>query len=152
MIVYRIAKRKARANDLSGTGAYNEGGRWNNAGTFALYSTESISLALLEVLVHVEASELPPHLFIMTIQIDDTAPILTIKPSRLPANWRIPENLELKSLGDNILRSNRYLAIKGPSAVVPGEYNYILNPQFPRFFDLVKVKHVNEYTTDSRLM
>jgi RES domain-containing protein len=152
MIVYRIAKRKSRANDLSGMGAYNEGGRWNSQGTYALYTSESRSLAILEILVHVEPSELPPNLFIMTIAIDENAPIFDVQLHHLPMGWRVPENSALKIMGSNLFDDKKYLAIKAPSAVVPSEYNYILNPRFPGYYDLVKVISIEEYNVDNRLL
>src|SRR4051794_4547055 len=103
MLVYRIAKKKIRSNDLSGQGAANEGGRWNNEGVLALYTSESRALAMLEILVHVEEAELPPNLFVMTIEIDDAAPVYTMPDVDLPADWRIPENLSLKQIGDKFL-------------------------------------------------
>ncbi len=152
MITYRIAKKKHRSLDLSGTGAYNEGGRWNNAGTYALYTSQNQALAALELLVHVEESELPPHLFIMTIEIADTAPIYEIKDADLPKDWRMPENIALKTIGDNLLKGNKYIAIKARSAVMPNEYNYILNPLYPDYNNLVKVVGVEDYDMDARLL
>lgn len=152
MTVYRIAKRKSRAEDLSGSGAYIEGGRWNSAGTYALYTSENQSLAILEILVHVDQTELPPGLFVMAISIDNSAPIKTIELSDLPEGWRTPENNALKTLGDKLFNSNKYLAIKAPSAVVPSEHNYILNPLFPGYRELVKVVSVEEYVVDGRLL
>lgn len=73
MILYRIAKRKERAQDLSGRGAANEGGRWSSEGVFALYTNESRALAMLELLVHVDEAELPPNLFVMTIEVENAA-------------------------------------------------------------------------------
>src|SRR4249919_3732287 len=102
MTVYRIAKTKERAGDLSGTGAFKVGGRWNNPGVFALYTSESQALAMLELLVHIEESELPPDLYIITLEIEDKAPILELKDEKLPTDWRLPDNLVLKSMGDRI--------------------------------------------------
>jgi RES domain-containing protein len=64
MLVYRIVKNRARVNDLSGTGAFMNGGRWNYEGTYALYTSEYRSLALLETLVHTEDEELPPTVIV----------------------------------------------------------------------------------------
>ncbi|HEX5155524.1 MAG TPA: RES family NAD+ phosphorylase [Parafilimonas sp.] len=152
MKVYRIAKKKHRVNDLSGTGAYNEGGRWNSPGTYALYTSEHRSLAALEVLVHVDETELPPNLFIMTIDISEQSPVYEMPDDQLPADWRIPGNLALQIIGDQIFRENNYLAIKARSAVLPQEYNYILNPLFPGFYELVKITEVFDYEIDKRLL
>ena len=151
MLVYRIVKSKKRIQDLSGTGAFNEGGRWNNEGTYALYTSENPALALLEVLVHVDESELPPQLFIVTLEIDDDAPILEIADSSLPADWRLPENIKLKDKGDRIFQENKYLGIKARSAVLPSLFNYILNPRFAGYHDHLKVVKVELLEVDKRL-
>ena len=145
-------KKKQRSNDLSGTGAYNEGGRWNNVGVYALYTSESRALAALEVLVHVEESELPPNLYIMTIEIDDSAPIYEVKDSELPKAWRQPENIALKTLGDKLFGDNKYIGIKTRSAVMSNEYNYILKPLYPGYSNLIKVISVDDYNVDERLL
>ena len=84
MIVYRIVKGKNRTRDLTGMGAFLAGGRWNQEGGFALYTSENPSLALLELLVHTGSSELPPRMFIMTIEVDDKVPVYEIKDKDLP--------------------------------------------------------------------
>lgn len=151
MILYRIAKKKERANDLSGQGAANEGGRWNSEGTFALYTSESRALAMLELLVHVDETELPPNLFIMTIEIDESAPLYEMPDANMPEDWRMPENLSLKNLGDRFFQDRSFIGLKVRSAVMPQEYNYVLNPLFPRYFDLVRVQHIEDYQRDGRL-
>lgn len=152
MIVYRIAKKKNRSNDLSGTGAFNEGGRWNNVGVYALYTSESRALATLEILVHVEESELPPNLFIMTIEIDDSAPIYEVKDSELPKDWRQPGSIDLKTIGDKLFKENQYIGLKARSAVMPDEYNYILNPLYPGYNNLVKVTSIEDLSVDGRFL
>ncbi|WP_166444472.1 RES family NAD+ phosphorylase [Dyadobacter bucti] len=151
MILYRIAKRQQRANDLSGQGAANEGGRWNSEGVFALYTSESRALAMLELLVHVDETELPPNLFLMTIEVDDSASFFEIMDEELRDDWRQPENLVLKLKGDKIFQEQNFIGLKARSAVMPPEYNYVLNPLFPRFYDLVKVIHIEDYVLDNRL-
>ena len=49
MVVFRIA-RKEYIQDLSGRGAELFGGRWNEKGIPALYTSSSLSLAALEIL------------------------------------------------------------------------------------------------------
>ena len=151
MIVYRIAKKKQRSDDLSGIGAFNYGGRWNNVGVYALYTSENRSLALHELLVHADESELPPDLFIMTIEIDDGSPIYEVKDDELPPDWNLPENIAVKALGDKLMAGNRYIALKARSAVMPFEYNFILNPLFPDFSKFVKVLKIEDYQVDKRL-
>jgi RES domain-containing protein len=151
MRVYRIVKLKKRTKDLSGLGAFLEGGRWNSPGSFALYTSENPSLALLEVLVHLDESDIPPRMFIMEIEVDDRMPVLKIATDQLPKAWRIPEKIQLKEMGDAMLRASNTIGFSVPSAVLPGQYNIILNPSFPGFLDYVQVISVEPLEVDQRL-
>ena len=71
--------------------------------------------------------------------------------TELPSEWRIPENIALKNRGDKILIAKKYIGLKVRSAVLPNEYNFILNPVFPGYYDLVKVESVEDYNVDKRL-
>jgi RES domain-containing protein len=152
MLVYRIAKMKERAIDLSGIGAFLYGGRWNSEGVFMLYTSTHASLAMLEVLVHVDESETPPQLFISQIEISETAPIYQFPEEELPKNWREPDNLSLKKLGDRLMRAKNYVGFQVLSAVLPSEYNILLNPLFPGYTDIVTIKRIDKLETDPRLM
>ncbi len=152
MVVYRIVKQKNRTTDLSGTGAHREGGRWNNTGTYAVYTSESRSLAALELLVHLDEPEAPPGLFIMSIEINNRAAIYEIPDTDLPQDWRSPENSALKNMGDKFLADIKYVAIKVRSAIMPFEYNYILNPLYQKFHNEVKIVNVETYSLDERLL
>lgn len=151
MIVYRIARKKSRSSDLSGQGAANEGGRWNSQGVHALYTSESRALALLEILVHADYEDLPSNMFVMVIEINNDN-IYEVKDSELPSDWREPDNLQVRSIGDNILNSESYIALRVRSAVLPAEYNVILNPKFTDFSNSVKVLSVEDLELDQRLV
>src|SRR5690606_6925540 len=142
MLVYRIVKDRKRARDLSGTGAFYVGGRWNSEGTYALYTSENPSLALLELLVHADESEFPPNLFLLTIRIDDKAPIAIVPDKDLPLNWRVPDNLALKQMGDRLFEEKMVLGIKVRSAVMPNQYNYVFNPLFAGYAKYLKVINI----------
>ena len=57
MELYRITQEKY-ADDFSGNGARLYGGRWNSEGLYAVYTSASRALALLETLAHVPAKML----------------------------------------------------------------------------------------------
>jgi RES domain-containing protein len=69
MHVYRIVKSEKRTADLSGMGAFKAGGRWNEKGTYVLYTSENSSLAFLENLVHFDLEETPEDLYILEIKV-----------------------------------------------------------------------------------
>ncbi len=151
MDVYRMVKTEERTKDLSGIGAYNNGGRWNNPGIFLLYTSINSSLAILENLVHFDKSDFPPRMFMMHIEINQKSFIYEFPDDDLPKNWRKPENILLKEIGDKLIRSNQYLALKVRSSVNPEEFNLLLNPLYPAYYDLVKVISTQPYHMDERL-
>lgn len=121
MIFHRLAK--AAFVGLDGEGARLFGGRWNSPGRPMIYTAASPSLALLEVLVHLD---LPPELIpidyrLLAIQLPDGAPIEQLdEPPADPL-----------ATGDDFLARGAALALLVPSAVVPQEVNALINPRHP---------------------
>ena len=152
MFVYRVVQSRARAGDLSGNGAFKVGGRWNNPGTYVLYCAENSSLAMLENIVHFEAGNSPPHLFIIKLEVDDAAPIFTLPDADYPPDWLRPDLVENKIIGDQIINGGLSIGFRVRSAVNPGEYNVLLSPAFPDYAKLVKVVEVTDIKTDVRLV
>lgn len=149
MIVYRISKKKW-AKDLSGTGAENAGGRWNPKGIPVLYTSVYSSLAILELLVHLDHDLLPNDLVVSRIFIPDGS-VKELSLADLPKNWRdSPAPDPLKEWGRNWINANVHLALKVPSAVNPLEHNYILNVKHP-LFSQVSVDRSAITRLDSRL-
>ena len=58
MILYRLIKSEFAHDAWSGQGAHLYGGRWNHKGTPAVYASTQISLAALEILVHINQEQL----------------------------------------------------------------------------------------------
>ena len=136
MFVYRIAKKK-HIRDLSGIGARLHGGRWNRKGIGIVYTSESRALALVEFLVNVPFSMLPNKLCIATIEIREKIRPQEFDISDLPKQWRkFPVPLELAEIGTKWAVSTESLALRVPSAVVPHEFNILINPSYP------DIKHV----------
>lgn len=153
MFIYRITKSSKRANDLSGMGAFKEGGRWNNQGTYMLYTSENSSLAYLESMVHFEAENAPPNLYIICLEIKVMDTLIHVLPDdKYPKNWQEIANLENKFLGDLLMQQRKFAAIKVRSAINKFEYNYLLNPLFPGYNDLIKIHSIEKITVDSRLV
>lgn len=150
MILYRIAKCNY-AGDLSGTGARLYGGRWNSIGQPMVYMASSLSLAVLEVLVHLPPSIFPTNFCLAEFDLPENS-ILTADNASLPADWQdISPPIALKQLGDAFLKQNKYLLMKVPSVIVPQEFNYLLNPLHA---DAAKIKLVEKkpFSFDTRLV
>lgn len=140
MKVFRLSRKKY-AHDLSGKGAAIYGNRWNSKGVEILYTAESRALAMAEVLVHLSLSSLPEDYMMVEIDIPDSLNIGTLNIKSLGKEWNSnPLNLKTQKLGDVFIHSQKYCSLKVPSAVVKGDFNYLLNPNHP---EIVKIKIVN---------
>jgi len=150
MKIYRLSRKKY-ANDLSGTGARLFGGRWNSRGINALYGAENISLAKLEVTVHLDLDIIPDDYFLIEIEIPENINIKVLEKEVLEADWNsIPHSESTQLIGDQFLDENKFLVLKVPSAIVPQEYNFILNPNHKKF-SLIKITAIEKFTFDNRL-
>ena len=146
MELYRITQEKY-TNDLSGNGARIYGGRWNSEGLFAVYTSSSRALALLETLAHTPAKFLSDKKYILvTLSLPDTIKSEEIDRTKLSTGWDAPDTRPLtKKLGDKYLRSKTSLLLVVPSVLIPEENNYLLNPLHS---DLKKIKLINKRRID----
>ena len=149
MFIYRIGKTKY-AKDLKGEGAKINGGRWNHEGVACIYTAHSRALSLLEYSAHVSLEDVPGRLCFTTFNVPGS-PIFELEIEVLPHNWdNWPHPKETRDFGSELLRKNEYLLFKFPSAIVPFEYNYLINPQHKLMTD-VKIIEVIDYSFDIRL-
>ena len=134
--------RKAHARSpLDGEGAYRFGGRWSSVGTRLAYTSEHQSLAMLEYFVHLDASEAPPDLVLITAEMPDDLPIQRIAVDELPSNWRrSPAPAELARFGDEFVHRAERCVLIVPSALAPHENNWLLNPHHADFRRVVVAK------------
>ncbi len=150
MTVYRLSREKY-VNDLSGMGAWLNGGRWNSRSKFALYTAQNVSLAKLEVAVHLDLDLIPNDYMLVEIYLPDDSSIKTFGFDDLVSDWNsIPHSESTQLIGDDFLEANEFLALKVPSAIVSQEFNCIINPQHSEF-SLVKVINVEAFSFDERL-
>lgn len=149
LTVFRIAKQE-HLKDLSGEGARLFGGRWNKRGTRLLYTSESLSLSVLELLVHADYQFIPQDFGYLELEIPKIAKISHVKSSVLKQNWRNNPPLSFtQDYGSQWLNSNKSLVLKVPSAVLPMSFNYLINPMHPDF-EYVKVIKKGVLELDSR--
>ena len=148
MTVFRICNSQY-SDDISGTGAKNFGARWNSKGLPMLYVTEHISLAVLEMLVHVDFKEVQIPMSILDIRLPETVEIKEIKLSKLKSNW-ITDLSYTRFIGDEFIRNHKDLVLKVPSAVVQEENNFLINPLHADF-KKIKITQSRILNTDRRL-
>jgi len=132
IVVWRIVKRKYEATAFDGEGASDYGGRWNSPGKRVIYTAGSKSLALLEQLVHLDSSALSSYVVIPVTFSD--ALLSEVDILLLPPDWKgHPAPVELRDIGDRWLDSFGSAVLRVPSAIVPDESNYMINPDHPDF-------------------
>jgi len=135
--VWRICLPEYADTAYSGIGAEKFGGRFNTPGHALVYTSESLSLALLEMLVQTNGVNRLSRQICIPAEIDKTS-IITYRDEDLPNNWnRIPYTRVTQELGNNWLREEKSLAIRVPSVVVPQEYNCLINPNHPDFESII---------------
>lgn len=129
MKAYRIDKEKWAATAKTGEGARRVGGRWNSAGLPVVYTSEHLSLAILEVLVHAPS---PSQRTVARVLTEITMPdslVDTLLPKSLPADYGPLTPLSLtQEIGDRWLKQASSVGFLVPSAIVPTEMNLLLNP------------------------
>ena len=152
MKVFRIVQDQIRTTDLSRTGAFRTGGRWNSKGTYMLYTSENSSLALLEISIHYDNGDMPPELFIMEIDISDDSLIYTLPDDQYSKDWLKLSLLENQARGSMWMNNKKWLGIRVRSAINQREHNILLNPLYPNYNNLVKVNIVSKLPIDERLV
>jgi RES domain-containing protein len=126
---------------FSGEGAARFGGRWNPPGMPLAYAASSISLAALERLVHTLSIKGLDGLWLHTLELPENHCLL-LAAAQLPADWakrRVPPDWSAGSeapsqaIGRQWLQQSASLALRVPSAVIPLEFNYLINSRHPDF-------------------
>lgn len=148
--VWRICAAHWAENAFDGEGARRFGGRWSSRGTPLVYCSESRALAMLEVLAHVDAPELLAQTEWVLVSACVPGNVVE-RPARFPLNWRdFPAPAETRRFGDDWAAGGSFIALRVPSAVVPGEFNYLLNPAHPDFVRITRGRP-EPFAFDSRL-
>jgi len=144
LIVYRLTKAAFIA--LDGEGARLYGGRLNSAGRPMIYAAASPSLAVLEVLVHLDlpAELMPDDYRLLAIEVPADSEIESLE--------EVPDDDDAcRSAVDNFLIRGAALALFVPSVVVPQERNTLINTRHPTM-GLVRLVSDQPYRFDRRLL
>jgi RES domain-containing protein len=147
---WRLTTRARSETAFSGIGARKTGGRWNSRGVSVVYASSSIALAALEILVSLEDQSVLDAYVPIPVSF---ASKLVLPVERLPPNWREdPHPLETRELGDEWVRRRASPVLAVPSAVVPPERNYVLNPEHGEFREVEIGEPLWDFTFDARMM
>ena len=147
---WRLTKTKHLATAWDGDGAKRAGGRWNSLGVPVVYASATLSLALVETLVHLPSSILPAYSAV-PVEIDESF-LETIDTGNLPASWKDhPPPHEVQAIGDRWVAEARSAALRVPSVIVPSEFNYVLNPAHSDFAR-IRIGKARAFPFDARLI
>lgn len=150
MRVWRIAREIY--DPLDGEGPRRLGGRWNSPGRAVVYTASHLSLAIVEVLVHTDPDLIPDDLTAFQIDIPEEATIERIALGDLPAHWAdVPKHPACLEIGDAWLQRGEHAVLAVPSAVVPEEVNFLINPLHPSAAGL-RIVSSRPFAFDSRLL
>lgn len=150
MEVYRLSKQQY-GKDLSGRGAELYGGRWNSKGLPLLYTSANRALCMAEVAVHTPLGLVPKNYVLITINIPRAVVIKSLNLKQLPKNWRdFQFTQETQKMGDQFIKANKFAVLKVPSAVVQGDFNFLINPRH-KDAQKIKWKSAEPFSFDERL-
>lgn len=147
MLVYRITK-TLYANRLVASGG---AARWNRAGQFVVYTAATRALACLENVVHRSGEGLTADFRVMIIDIPDTLSVETVPVASLPTDWYDFQRYDTcQRIGGEWVRQSWSAVLQVPSAVIPNESNYLLNPAHPDFSRIHLVR-TDRFVFDPRI-
>jgi len=132
---FRLGVAKYRDSLWTGEGGLYVDGRWHQPGRRIIYTAQSLSLAQLEVLVHIADRRQMPELVCGRGRIPEQVIIQTLEPGVLSGEWRrfAPYSAQTQSLGSQWLAAASSAVLKVPSALSSSEWNFLLNPAHPDF-------------------
>jgi len=126
MTIYRMHRSARAAGDY--TGAMLAGGRWNPIGTPMLYTAEHLSLACIEILVHLDKSQLPRDYVWSRTELPKTPGVLPVGD--------LTHIGSCQAAGQAWVEAGNQLSVQVPSVVIPEEVNVLLNPNHAGYCDL----------------
>jgi RES domain-containing protein len=127
MQIYRMHRSARAASDY--IGAMLAGGRWNPIGTPMLYTAQHLSLACIEILVHLDKTQLPRNYVWSKAELPEMPPFLEF--------GNLNDIRSCQSAGLSWIRTMNQLAVQVPSVAIPEEFNILLNPDHTSYKNVV---------------
>lgn len=150
LTVWRMVTDRFAETAFSGEGARRYGGRWDRKGTPVVYTAASQSLAMLEMLV--QDDPLLARYAVIPATIPQEVSIEIVAIEQLPDDWRNGQAPRfLQDIGMRWIAENSSAVLAVPSAVIPAEKNYLLNP-LHRDFSRIVIGNPEQIITDGRLI
>ncbi len=151
LIAWRLSKAKYARTALSGLGSTLRAGRWHARGRPVVYAASSAALALLETLVHAERADLLRGEYVAVPLRIPAGLVEHLDRDGLPPDWQAwPHPASTRTLGTAWFDAGRSAALVVPSAVVPHEWNVLLN-SLHAGFHRIEVGEPEPFPIDARL-
>lgn len=152
MRIWRLTHKRFAQTPFDGEGPFRFEGRWNPKGVRCAYASSSSALTVLEVLVNADKRHLGTTHVLISADIIDSVKIEIVPEDRLPKEWRVsPAPLTLQAIGADWVKHGRTALLQVPSALVPGEWNYLLNPNHLDF-QRIEINPPEPFVFDARLL
>lgn len=130
---WRTTRKKYLRDAFSGEGAKQFGGRWNPPGTPMVYTAQSLSLAILELIVHLDDDRDICNYAAIPVTFPGSL-VQVLPESQLPENWfSLPIAEPSQQVGKKWFEEMSSVVLQVPSSVVPRESNFLINPLHPKF-------------------
>ena len=150
-IAWRIVQAHVADRAFTGEGSHRYSGRWNSKGFAVVYASSSISLAILEVLVHIPIYGVLEEYVCFPVEFDQDF-VVSLDMDDLPDYWKKdPSPQAIKQIGDFWVESQESVILEVPSTIVPTEKNFLINPAHPNFSKL-KIGNPTKLEFDPRLI
>lgn len=138
--------------DLSGTGASLDPGRWNQKGEKVVYCATTLSLAVIETAAHIDGlgPGLPLNRYVIQVDVPDAvwAKRLVVTERELAVGWdAIPSGIVSELVGSSWHTAGEHALLEVPSTIVPEETVVLLNAEHPDARD-VRSTAVRRFTYD----
>ncbi|MEM1376143.1 MAG: RES family NAD+ phosphorylase [Pseudomonadota bacterium] len=128
MRIWRISNHA----DLSGRGGELAALRWNHLGRKIVYCSDHPATAMLEILVNVDAEDLPDHFQLLEISVPRSRLIVEVE---LPVGWKEDKEIS-RDVFEQFCRDETAPVLRAPSVVMPHTFNFLINPSHPKAQEL----------------
>lgn len=151
LVLWRLVSERWADRAFDGEGARRYGGRWNLPGTPTVYTSTHLSLAALELFVHVDPADAPEEMVAIPARVPAGAVIDELEVADLPGGWRsYPAPEAVQQLGTDRLAEGKAAVLLVPSVVIPAERNAVLDPRHPGFA-AIEIGEPEEFSFDPRM-
>lgn len=147
ILSYRIVKEKYWESAFDGEGARLYGGRWNSKGVPVVYTSDSLALCSLEILVHLPSYTLLADYIYVSLIFDSD---LVTEPHIIDGWNERPISKVSQAIGDHWIKEGLSAVLRVPSVILPDGYNYLVNIHHPDF-NQIKIGIPQPLAFDSRL-